>query len=60
MTQKTGYWLDLCEAAARETDPKKLLELTEKLIKALDQHAALKRDLQGAGSKGSAPSSSSG
>jgi len=60
MTQKKGNWRDLCEAAARETDSEKLLELAEKLIKALDEESAVEEATQVAGSKRSTPSASTG
>lgn len=41
MTHEKGDWRELCEAAARETDSEKLLELIQKLTKALDERAAL-------------------
>lgn len=43
MAQEKGYWQDLCEQAARETDSTKLLELTERLIKALEKEAELEK-----------------
>jgi hypothetical protein len=47
MTQKKkGNWRDLCEAVAREMDYEKLLELTEELIKVLDEEAAVKGRLR--------------
>ena len=56
MDQKKGYWRNLCELVACEMDSKKLLELTEKLIKVLEEEVAAERAAQ----KGSIPSSSSG
>lgn len=46
VTQKKGNWRELCEAATRETDSDKLLELAEKLIKALDEQAAIEKATQ--------------
>jgi hypothetical protein len=30
-------WMDLCEQAARERDPKKLMELTAEIVRLLDE-----------------------
>jgi hypothetical protein len=37
MSQKKGDWRELCEAVMVESDPGRLTELTQQLIRALDE-----------------------
>lgn len=37
MTQEEGSWHKICEAMVNEADPKKMIELAEKLFSALNE-----------------------
>jgi len=37
MTQEAGSWREICEAMANESDPKKMMELAQQLVAALDR-----------------------
>jgi hypothetical protein len=43
--EKKERWPELCEHALTETDPRKLLELTEEVIRLLAEEEAHKTDL---------------
>jgi hypothetical protein len=36
MAQNPEKWMDLCELAGKEQDPKRLMELTEEIVRLLD------------------------
>jgi hypothetical protein len=37
MTQEEGSWQQICEAMVTEANPKKMIELAEKLLSALNE-----------------------
>jgi hypothetical protein len=37
MAQNQERWLDLCELAGKEQDAKRLMELTEEIVRLLDE-----------------------
>jgi hypothetical protein len=37
MTQEEGSWYRICEAMVNEADPKKMIDLAEKLVAAMEE-----------------------
>jgi hypothetical protein len=37
MKKNVERWMELCELAARESDPNKLMKLTEEIVRLLDE-----------------------
>ncbi len=37
MQKKTETWMELCELAAKEQNPQKLMELTSEIVRLLDE-----------------------
>lgn len=52
-TSEEKNWRQLCELAAKETDPEKLYDLVEQLNKALEVRAQMQGRIHGDGGRGS-------